>query len=187
MATDANDITGLLVAWRSGDAGAFDRLLPLVYADLRQMAHRHLALERSDHSLATTDLVHEAYLRLVDQRRVAWADRAHFFSIAAQAMRRILVDHARRYQAQKRGGKQERVTLEDGLAIADARADLLVALDEALDRLSATDQRLARVVELRFFGGMTESETAEVLGLTDRTVRRDWGKAKAWLHQAMEI
>ena len=186
MSNDSNDITGLLVAWRGGDRAAFDRLFPLVYADLRQVAHRHLAGERSDHSFATTDLVHEAYLRLVDQRRVEWVDRAHFFSVAAQAMRRILIDHARRHQAQKRGGKRQRITLEDGLAVADERADVLVALDEALDRLSEVDERLARVVELRFFGGLTEPETAEVLGVTDRTVRRDWVKAKGWLHQAME-
>jgi RNA polymerase sigma factor (TIGR02999 family) len=184
---DTNDITGLLVAWRGGDRTAFERLFPLVYADLRQMAHRHLAGERPDHSLATTDLVHEAYLRLVDQKRVEWADRAHFFGVAAQAMRRVLVDHARRHQAQKRGGKRQRVTLDDGLAVADERADLLVALDEALDRLTAVDERLARVVELRFFGGLTEPETAEVLGVTDRTVRRDWVKAKGWLHQAMGL
>jgi RNA polymerase sigma factor (TIGR02999 family) len=184
--TNTTDITGLLVAWRGGDQAAFDRLFPLVYDDLRQMAHRHLARERGDHSLATTDLVHEAYLRLVDQRRVDWADRAHFFGVAAQAMRRILVDHARRHQAAKRGGKRERVTLDEELAVADQRADVLVALDEALTRLSAVDERLAKVVELRFFGGLTETETAEVLGVTDRTVRRDWVKAKGWLHQTME-
>ncbi|HXS25362.1 MAG TPA: sigma-70 family RNA polymerase sigma factor [Gemmatimonadales bacterium] len=181
-----SDITGLLVAWRGGDQAAFDQLFPLVYDDLRQMAHRHLARERLDHSLATTDLVHEAYLRLVDQRRVDWVDRAHFLGVAAQAMRRILVDYARRYQAQKRGGKRQRVTLDDGIAVADERADLLVALDEALDRLRGVDERLAQVVELRFFGGLSEPEAAEILGVTDRTIRRDWVKAKGWLHQAVQ-
>lgn len=180
-----NDITGLLLAWRGGDRTAFDQLFPLVYDDLRQMAHRYLVRERSDHSLATTDLVHEAFLRLVDQRRVDWKDRVHFFGVAAQAMRRILVDHARRYQAEKRGGKRQRVMLDDSIAVADQRADLLVALDEALDRLTGIDERLAQVVELRFFGGLRETEAAEVLGVTDRTIRRDWVKAKGWLHQAI--
>jgi len=179
------DVTGLLLAWRSGDSTAVDRMLPLIYEHLRQIAHRQLGHERSDHSLATTDLVHEAYLRLVDQTRAQWGDRAHFFAVASQVMRRILVDHARGHQAVKRGGGRQPVTFEDGLALADERADVLVALDDALERLGELDRRLARVVEYRFFGGLTDVETAEILGVTDRTVRRDWVKAKAWLYDAL--
>ena len=178
-----SDITGLLLAWRAGDQAAVDRLFPLVYEELRHIAHRQLGRERSDHTLSTTALVHEGYLKLVDQRRARWEDRAHFFAVAAQAMRRILVSYARRHRADKRRG--EMVQLEDVVALADDRADLLLALDEALTQLSEVDERLARVVDCRFFGGLTEEETAEALGVTARTVRRDWVKAKGWLNQAL--
>lgn len=180
-----HDITELLLAWRGGDRGAFDRLFPLVYDELRRIAHRQLGRERSDHTLDTTALVHEAYLKLVDQTRAKFEDRAHFFAVAARAMRRILVDYARRHRALKRGGTQARVSLDDAMLIADERADTLLALDEALTRLAELDERMTRVVECRFFGGLTEEETAAALAITARTVRRDWLKAKGWLAQAL--
>lgn len=185
-------ITDALGAVREGIPGALDRLIPLVYADLARIAHRQLGLERSGHTLSTTALVHEVYLRLVDQTRVQWADRAHFFAVAAHIMRRVLVDHARRHRAARRGGPHARaVSLEaleraggGDLAAAD-RAGVLIALDDALDRLARLDPRQAQVVECRFFGGYTEAETAEALGVTPRTVGRDWVKAKGWLYQEL--
>jgi RNA polymerase sigma factor (TIGR02999 family) len=183
---DDAGITGTLLGCRSGDPEALDRLFPLVYDDLRRVARAQLQRERTDHTLGTTGLVHEAWFRLVDQTRVQWADRAHFLAVATQAMRRILVDYARRYRAAKRGGAPMRVTLDDDMLVAGVRADMLVALDEALTRLAAVDDRLARVVEYRFFGGLTEEETAQLLGITVRTVRRDWARAKGWLHRALE-
>jgi RNA polymerase sigma factor (TIGR02999 family) len=179
------DITGLLLAWRAGESEAFGRLFPLVYDELHRIAHRQLGREPPGHTLDTTSLVHEAYLRLVDQTRAQWTDRSHFYAIATQAMRRILVDHSRRYRAQKRGGAPKRVSLNDGMLVAEERADALLAVDEALRDLAAVDERLSRVVECRFFGGLTEEETAEVLGVTARTVRRDWTKAKGWLHRVL--
>lgn len=178
-------ITGLLLAWRAGEATALDQLFPLVYGELRRIAHGQLARERADHTLETTALVHESYLKLVDQTRVEWVDRAHFFAVAAQAMRRILVDYARRYHAVKRGAAPLRVSLTDANLVAEDRADFLLALDEALTELASLDERLSRVVECRFFAGLTEEETAEVLGVSARTVRRDWTKAKGWLHRAL--
>ena len=178
------DITGLLRAWRAGDGRAFDRLLPLVYEQLRRVARGQLERERRGHTLSATAVVHEAYLKLADQKRVQWADRSHFFAIATQAMRRILVDYARRYRAEKRGGALERVSLSEAMLVEE-RADNLIALDEALRELAAVDSRLSSVVECRFFGGLTEEETAEVLGVTARTVRRDWTKARGWLNQAL--
>lgn len=174
-----DDITALLLAWRGGDRSAFDRLFPAVYDELRRIAHRQLGRERPDHTLGTTGLVHEAYLKLVDQTRAQWEDRAHFFAVAAGAMRRILVGYARRHNADKRRGQH--VSLDDATMVADERAGTLVALDDALVQLAEVDARLAQVVECRFFGGLTEEETAEALGMTARTVRRDWVKAKAWL------
>jgi RNA polymerase sigma factor (TIGR02999 family) len=169
-----------------------DRLVPLVYGDLARIAHRQLGLEDSGHTLATSDLVHEAYLRLVDQTRVQWNDRAHFFAVAAHVMRRVLVDHARRHRAARRGGSDRRaISLEElesanpASLTANQRADVLVAMDDALERLAALDSRQARVVECRFFGGMTEPETAEALGVTERTVARDWVKARGWLYQEL--
>jgi len=187
---DDHDITGLLLAWRAGDQTALDQLFPRVYDELRHIAHRRLGREREDHTLGTTALVNEAYLKLVDQTRVQWADRAHFFAVAARVMRRILVDYARRHQAKKRGGEVARVTFDDAAVanatlVADERADMLLALDDALTQLAELDERLSRVVECRFFGGLTEEETAHALSVTARTVRRDWVKAKGWLHQAL--
>lgn len=178
------EITGLLLAWRDGDRSAFDRLFPLVYDAMRRIAHRQLGREQSGHTLDTTGLVHEGYLKLVDQTRAQWEDRAHFFAVAARAMRRILIDHARRHRAAKRDGEQ--VSLDGVTLLADERAAMLVALDDALTELGDIDERLGRVVECRFFGGLTEEETAHALGVTARTVRRDWVKAKGWLHQALE-
>ena len=180
------DITSQLVAWRGGESAAVEKLFPLVYDELRRIAHRQMSRERTGHTLDTTGLVHEAYLKLVDQTRVQWADRTHFFSVASNAMRRILVDSARRYQTDKRGAAPRRVSLTDDMLVAEERADTLVAIDDALKELAEIDERLSRVVECRFFAGLTEEETAEVLGVTSRTVRRDWTKAKGWLQRKLE-
>ena len=180
------DITSQLVAWRDGESDAVDRLFPLVYEELRRIAHRQMGSERPGHTLDTTGLVHEAYLKLVDQTRVQWNDRTHFFSVASNAMRRILVDYARRYQTDKRGSGPRRVSLTDDMLVAEERADTLLAVDDALRELATIDERLSRVVECRFFAGLTEEETAEVLGVTARTVRRDWTKAKGWLQRKLE-
>ena len=187
MATDTRpQITALLHDLRRGAPDAMERLLPLVYGELRRIAHRQLGRERDGHTVGTTALVHEAYLRLVDQRRTEWNDRAHFYGVAAQAMRRVLLDYARRHRAAKRDGALQQVPLDDALDAAldaaEERADALIALDEALDRLAGVAPRLARVVELRYFGGLTEADVGELLGVDARTVRRDWTKAKAWLH-----
>ena len=164
------DITGQLIAWRGGESAAMERLFPLVYDELRQIAHRHMGRERVGHTLDTTGLVHEAYLKLVDQTRAQWTDRTHFFAVASNAMRRILVDYARRYQTDKRGAAPRRVSLADDMLVTEERADTLIAVDEALLELAQIDERLSRVVECRFFAGLTEEETAEVLGVTARTV-----------------
>ena len=183
--SDTQPVTQLLVELRDGQSGAMDRLFPLVYEELRRIARRTLRRERTGHTLATTGLVHEAYLRLVDQTRIEYRDRAHFFGIAARAMRQILVDYARRHRAAKRGGAQRVVTLDEGALALEDRAETLLALDEALTDLEQVDARLGQIVQCRFFGGLTEDETAEVVGVTARTVRRDWLKAKGWLHQQL--
>lgn len=179
------DVTALLGDLRGGDDNVVDALMPAVYDELRSIARRQLRHERPDHTLSTTALVHEAYVRLVDQTRVEWQDRAHFCAVASRAMRRILVDHARRRHALKRGGPDRPLSLDEAQVAVDAQADLLVALDDTLDRLAQFSDRLAQIVEMRFFGGMTEAETAEALGLSARTVRRDWVKAKAWLYKEL--
>jgi RNA polymerase sigma factor (TIGR02999 family) len=182
-----SEVTALLHEMRSGassNASAMERLLPLVYDDLRRIAHRQLSGERDGHTVSTTALVHEAYLRLVD-RQAGWEDRAQFLGVAAQAMRRVLVDYARQHRAAKRAGALDQVPLDDALLVVEERAESLLALDEALTRLASLSARQGRVVECRFFGGLTEDETAEVLGVTSRTVRRDWIKAKGWLHQEL--
>ncbi len=177
------DVTRLLVAWRGGDTAALDRLLPVVYAELRRVAHRYMRDERPDHPLQTTALVHEAYLRLVDVTGVDWQSRNHFFAVSAQMMRRILVEAARRRNTDKRGGDASHVALDEAmLPAANRRADL-VALDEALEELAALDARKARVVELRYFGGLSVEETAAVLGVSTQTVTRDWRMAKLWLQR----
>jgi RNA polymerase sigma factor (TIGR02999 family) len=180
-------VTELLLEWdRLGERESLERLLPLVYDELHRIAHRHLRLERTGHTLGTTALVHEAYLRLVDQTRVRWADRTHFFAVAARVMRRVLVDYARRYRAAKRGGNARAVDLDVADVPLEERSEALIALDEALERLAELNPRLSRVVECRFFGGMTEEETAEALGVTARTVRRDWVKARGWLSRELQ-
>ncbi len=180
-----HEITALLAELREGRRDAMDRLMPLVYEELKAIARAQLAGERRGHTLDPTAAVHEAYLRLVRLDRIAWRDRRHFFGVAAGAMRRVLVEHARRRRASKRGGGLRPLVLDDVAVALDERADALVALDEALARLTALAPRLGRVVELRFFGGLTEAETAEVLGVTERTVRREWVKAKVWLGEAL--
>ena len=178
-------ITELLLELGHGDERAADVLVPLVYDELRRIASRQLSRVGSGHTLTPTGLVHEAYLRLVDQTRAQWVNRAQFFAVAARLMRRILVDHARRVRAGKRGGGWERLALDDAQIPIEERAGELIALDDALERLAALNPRLSQVVECRFFGGMTEEETAAALGVTDRTVRRDWVKAKGWLHREL--
>ena len=180
-------ITNILLDWGTpGEERPMDQLLPFVYDELRRVAHRQLGRERPGHTLSTTALVHEAYLRLVDQTRARWVDRAHFFAVASGVMRRILVDYARRFRAAKRGGDAQRVDLDLAEVSLDQRSEMLIDLDEALGRLAELNPRLSQVVEYRFFGGMTEEETAEALGVTDRTVRRDWIKAKAWLSRELQ-
>jgi RNA polymerase sigma factor (TIGR02999 family) len=175
------DVTQLLLAWNRGDRGALDQLIPLVYDELRRAAKRYMRRERTGHTLQTTALVNEVYMRLIDAESVRWQDRAHFFAIAAQLMRRVLVEFARRRQQQKRGGDLQQVTLDEALMVADNRSLDLVALDDALNALASLDQRQSQVVEMRFFGGLSEDEIAEVLGVSPRTVRNDWSMAKAWL------
>ena len=179
------DVTGLLLAWRDGDAAAFEQLIAAVYAELRQLAHRELQKERPEHTLLTADLVHEAYLRLVDANQVRWTSRAHFLAVAAKSMRRILVDAARARGAQKRGGDQIRVRLDEEPAVDQALGLDLSALDEALTTLAAADARRSQVVELRFFGGLTVEETAEALNVSPETVMRDWKVARAWLYHQL--
>jgi RNA polymerase sigma factor (TIGR02999 family) len=181
-----HEITGLIIDARHGSHDALDRLFPLVYEELRRMAHRALKRERAGHTLSTTALVHEAYLKLVDQDRASWNDRAHFLAVAATAVRRILVDYARRQKRLKRGGERRAVTLDDAMLVADERADTLLALDEALTGLGALNERLSRVVECRFFAGLTTEETAAALQVTTRTVERDWQKARAWLYLRLQ-
>jgi RNA polymerase sigma factor (TIGR02999 family) len=180
MAGDTRQVTDLLLEMRGGDPQAMDRLLPLVYEELRHLAHAQLRRERPGHTLGTTGLVHETYVRLVDQTRVEWRDRGHFLLVAAWAMRRILVDYARRNQAARRGGGIVRITLDDDQPAAE-RSERLLALDEALNRLVGLDPRLSQVVECRYFAGLTEQETADALKVTRRTVQRDWAKARGWL------
>ena len=183
MDETAQSPTVLLRRAASGDSLALAEVFPLIYEELRRLAHRHLRREPAGHTFATTDLVHEAYIKLIDQTRVQWKDRSHFMAIAATAMRRILVDHARRRHAVKHGGGLVRVRIESvGMATAE-RAELVLALDGALDRLSSLDARQSKVVECHFFGGMTFDETADALGIGLRTAKRDWAKAKSWLYR----
>jgi len=179
--TTAQGVTQLLVDWSRGDQTALDRLVPLVTAELHRLAHQYMQHEPDEHTLQTTALVNEAYLRLVDASRVAWQGRAHFFAVSANLMRRILVDLARARHSRKRGGGLVRVTLDEAQTPAPQPAPDVIALDEALERLAAFDPRAARIVELRFFGGLTVEEAAEVIGVSPRTVKREWAAAKVWL------
>jgi RNA polymerase sigma factor (TIGR02999 family) len=175
------DVTDLLLRWSAGDTHALDELTPVIYDDLRRLARAVLSRERPDHTLSATALVHEVYLKLVDQRRVQWQNRAHFFGAAAHIMRRVLVDSARARATGKRGGSAAKIAISDSLALVDALSEDLVDLDAALDALGATDARKALVVEMKFFGGMTTDEAAEALHVSTATVERDWTLARAWL------
>ena len=178
------EVTRLLIAWRAGDREALDRLIPLVYAELHRMAERHLRRERPGHTLQPTAIVNEVYLKLLGRQGSDWRDRAHFFAVAAQSMRRILVEHARHRDAKKRGGHGTRYLL-DTVVLTEPRAVDLMALDDALAKLSALDEEQGRVVELRFFGGLTEEETAEVLSVSSRTIKRKWVAAKTFLFREL--
>ena len=178
------EVSGLLRAWGDGDRGALDRLTPIVYDELRRLASRYMRGERPGHSLQTTALVNEAYIRLVDYRGMRWQDRAHFFAVSAQLMRRILVDHARRHNL-KRGGGVQHVSFEDTAEVGSDRAADLLALDDALDALARVDPRKVQVVEMRYFGGLSVEETADVLKVSPLTVMRDWSTAKAWLYREL--
>jgi RNA polymerase sigma factor (TIGR02999 family) len=178
---EKQEVTQLLKKAQDGDRAALDRLLPVIYDELRRVAANQLRQERADHTLQATALVHEAYLRLLEQREVDWQNRAHFFSIAAEMMRRILVNYAVQRNAQKRGLGAARLSLEEAISFSDEKDFDLVSLDDALKQLAAYDAGAARIVELRFFGGLTIEETAEVLGVSDSTVKREWRMAKAWL------
>ena len=178
-------MTQLLAAWGRGDRTALDKLLPLVEGELHRLAHRYMSRERPDHTLQTSALVNEAYVRLVDQSDVRWQNRAHFFAIAAQTMRRILIDHARSRAYEKRGGGARKISLDEAPALSDERAAELVALDEALELLASVDERKARVVVLRHFGGLSVEEVAAVLDVSTDTVTREWQRAKAFLRREM--
>lgn len=182
----SEEVTGLLAAWSRGDQGALARLVPLVERELQLLAHRYLRRERPDHTLQTTALVNEAYLRLVGQREPNWQNRAHFFGIAAQMMRRILIDHARKVAYAKRGGGAPKVSLDEACVVGEERAAELVALDDALGALARVDERKSRVVELRYFAGLSVEECAEVLGVHPDTVTREWRRAKAFLRRELE-
>jgi RNA polymerase sigma factor (TIGR02999 family) len=181
MAPSSHEVTRLLADWRGGDQEALDRLMALVYDELRRIAGRYMRGERENHTLQTSALVNEAFLRLADHRNIDWQNRAHFFGVAAHAMRHVLVDHARSRDRLKRGGGALKVALDEAVDVADEEAAELVALDDALRSLAAFDERKARVVELRYFGGLTTEEAAEVLGVSPATVERDWSAARAWL------
>jgi len=184
-ATTKHEVTQLLVSLGSGDRSALDRLMPLVYMELRRLAKAKLGSERSDHTLNTTALVHEAYIKLADQHRINWQSRGQFFALASQAMRRILVDYARRRNAAKRGGNAIISIREADSVAAEVRADALVALDESLQRLAEMDPRQSQIVECRFFGGLSIEETAEVVGVSTATVKREWAVARAWLYREL--
>ncbi|HVF48193.1 MAG TPA: sigma-70 family RNA polymerase sigma factor [Pyrinomonadaceae bacterium] len=183
MAAVPQEITNLLIKWSEGDAAALDELVGLTYLDLRRIARQYMRRENVQHTLQTSALINEAYLRLVDHDAVEWKDRAHFFAVSAQVMRHILIDHARRHRAGKRGAGATHIALDDGAALIQERAAEFVALDGALERLAGIDARKSRIVELRFFGGLTVDETAEVMKLSPITIKREWRSARAWLHR----
>jgi RNA polymerase sigma-70 factor, ECF subfamily len=180
-----NEVTRILDEWKGGDRGAPERLMPFVYDELRRLARSFLSRERAAHTLQPTALVHEAYLRLVEQTRVNWQNRAHFYGVAASMMRRVLIDHARAHATEKRGGSAIRLSIEDVQIPLEQRAAGLLALDEALGRLAQLDERKCKVVEMRFFAGLSDEEIAEVLGVTSRTVLRDWKTARLWLYREL--
>ena len=180
-----HEVTQLLIAWSNGNSAALEQLTPLVARELHRLAHHYMRRENAGHTLQTTALVNEAYLKLIDQKHVHWKNRSHFFALSAQLMRRILVDHARNRKYAKRGGGAQRISFDEALVISAERGDDLVALDEALNKLSSIDSRKGKVVELRFFGGLSVDETAEVLEISSVTVMREWSMAKAWLYNSL--
>ena len=182
-----HEVTQLLIEWSNGDKAALDKLMPLIHEELRRLARHYMSRERPGHTLQTTALVNEAYLKLVNRKGVHWENRAHFFAIAAQSMRSILVDHARGLAYAKRGGGAPKIEFDEGMIVSQERAAELVALDEALVALAEIDPRQGRVVELRFFGGLTVEETAEVLDLSPATIKREWTTAKAWLYRQLNV
>ena len=186
MKTPTLLVSQLLQRWSEGDRSALDQLMPLVYAELRQMARRYVRLERADHTLQTTALINEAYLKLLGQQEKEWKNRAHFFGVAAQAMRHILVDYARARKMGKRGGGAHQFSLDEAIALSPKRSADLVALDDALTMLAKLDQRQSQIVELRFFGGLTEEEIGEILKVSPRTVRSDWRLARSWLLRELD-
>lgn len=185
MSADSENVTQLLRDWSKGNQQVLEELLPLIYNELRRLAHNFLYRERPGHTLQTTALVHEAYLKLIDQKDARWQNRSHFFAIAAQAMRRILIDSARRHAAMKRGGQQEKLSLDEAPDLSLEPNTKLLALDEALNKLAEIDPEQSRIVELRYFGGLTIEETAEVMNASPATIKREWAMARAWLHQAL--
>lgn len=182
----STNVTQLLLEWGDGDKEALNKLIPLVHAELRRMAARQMRRERPGHTLQTTALVDEVYLKLIDQKNVRWQNRAHFFSIAARLMRRILVDHARKRASAKRGGAFQKISLDDATILQQERVGDLVALDAALSRLAEFDAQKSRIVEMKFFGGLNTEEIAEVEQVSSRTVEREWRKAKVWLYEALQ-
>lgn len=187
MTTSPQDVTQLLAAWRDGDQEALDKLMPLVYDELRRIASRYMKRERAGHTLQTTALVNEAYVRMVGHQNVDWQNRAHFFGVAASVMRHLLVDRARANGRVRRGANPQQVTLDEGVVISEQKDEELLALDEALTKLNEIDERKVKIVELRFFSGLSAEETAEVLGVSEITVKRDWLKAKAWLYRELTV
>ncbi len=185
MAAIPQEITQLLLSWSQGDNSALDQLIPLVYPELRRLARQHMRRENAGHTLQTSALINEAYLRLVDQQDVKWQGRAHFFAVAAQVMRHILIDHARRLHYAKRGAGAQHIPLDEVMLVSQERAAEFVALDESLTLLAAVDPRKSQIVELRFFGGLTVAEAAEVMKLSPITIKREWRSARAWLHLEM--
>jgi RNA polymerase sigma factor (TIGR02999 family) len=179
------DVTQMLLDWSQGDEASLERLMPVVYDELKRLARIQMGRERSDHTLQPTAVVHEAYFRLVDAQRIAWRDRAHFFAVASRLIRRVLVDHARRHRADKRGAGVAHLTIDDVPPVGEVRADEIVALDEALKSLEELDPRQGRVVEMRYFGGLTIEETAAVLKISPATVKREWSVASAWLRREL--
>jgi RNA polymerase sigma factor (TIGR02999 family) len=180
-----SEVTQLLIDWRNGDRSAVDKLMPIVYGELRRLARHYMDRERPGHTLQTTALVNEAYCKLLDHRQIQWQNRTHFFAIAAQVMRRLLVDHARTRRYAKRGGGARAVPLDEVALVTEERADVVLAVDAALSQLATLDLRKSQIVELRYFGGLTTEETADVLGVAPITIKREWLKAKAWLQREL--
>jgi RNA polymerase sigma factor (TIGR02999 family) len=183
--SSTHEVTQLLIEWSNGDKAALDRLMPLIYDELRRLAHRYMSRERPGNTFQTTALVNEAYVRLVNRKNVQWQNRAHFFAIAAQLMRTILVDHARSHAYAKRGGGATKIGLDEAMVFSQERAGDVVALDEVLQKLADIDAQQSRIVELRFFAGLTIEETAEVTALSPATIKREWNAAKAWLYREL--